>query len=1089
GPPNPSASGPTANEALSPLMRITDKGSCQNLYVNGTKITLTKKLRCGVGGCGACTVVVHDVRAGGRIEHLAINSCLAPVLSVEGKHVLTIEALGTTANPHPLQERIAKLHDSQCGFCTPGIVMSLYALLRNAEEMVELEGALDGNLCRYTGYKPILDAVKSFAREDLGSVVFEGEKKTRIEGEDELNGNYISGAKGSGVGGCGLPDGCCKDFLMVRLPADGGSSGDTGSSSETDIIEAEEIPLSDAACGTSLKTCGCDYCCQLPSGGNKATPDAGAPKEETHFPQFNFNQSFMGTRKRSGLGPPLSSNLSTSSTLTLKCKSRSNSSIRSMQYQYMWVTLMVSRAFPLAKLQGEACLEGYNKWGERAFVLEAIRKQLRYFAGRQIQNTATPAGNIVPTSPISNLNPLKTHGVLTLPITEFLHKYRTTALPAEAMITKLTIPLPAEGSREVVKSYKQAKRKDDDIAILTLGFRVILDECGIKYDTLLEDALAAMEKDFPLGFTEPCGMPTCRKTLAFSFLFRFWNEMAAELELGTQEQKVDHEIIEEIHRGVSYRSRDNDNPYEQRVVGKQIPHLSGLKQATGEAEYIDDMSNIEGQLFGGRVLSGLMLSLPKLILHALQIPGVVGYVDINDLENERNLWGSVVKDDPCFAKGSVHSQGQPIGMIYAESTAIAQAAAQLVDVQYEGLPPILTISEAIGAKSFFQYGKMLIRGKPTVEVFKDCDFVFEGVSRMGGQKHFYLETGAAAGIARPEDELVAQVTGVSSSKIVAKVKRIGGGFGGKESKAAQLACILAVAMQKVGRPVRCMLDRAKDIYAGWKVGVSKDGMLQVLDADIDSCYWIPHTHLCGHVCKTNTHSNTAFRQYIAECIMTTIADSLKVSVDELRWKNLYKEGQLIPFLQPIKDWHKSQTHLANTPPTAASAGKLDVRTGSHTGLRTDIKMDVGRSINPAIDYCQIEGAFVQGQGLFTMEETLWHQNGQLFTRGPGTYKIPGFADIPKVFNLGLLKGVKWDNLRGIQSSKGIGGPPLFLGASAVNAARESAALDPPATVEDVQWAKVEAQEGEKGFYVEARVLNQITWIAVWKPKKHSFIKV
>ena len=79
---------------------------------------------------------------------------------------------------------------------------------------------------------------------------------------------------------------------------------------------------------------------------------------------------------------------------------------------------------------------------------------------------------------------------------------------------------------------------------------------------------------------------------------------------------------------------------------------------------------------------------------------------------------------------------------------------------------------------------------------------------------------------------------------------------------------------------------------------------------MDSCYWIPHVHLLGHVCKTNTHCNTAFRgfgapqgQYIAESIMTTIADGLKMSVDELHWKNLNKEGELTPFLQSIEDWH------------------------------------------------------------------------------------------------------------------------------------------------------------------------------------------
>ena len=115
---------------------------------------------------------------------------------------------------------------------------------------------------------------------------------------------------------------------------------------------------------------------------------------------------------------------------------------------------------------------------------------------------------------------------------------------------------------------------------------------------------------------------------------------------------------------------------------------------------------------------------------------------------------------------------------------------------------------------------------------------------------------------------------------------------------------------------------------------------------------------------------------------------------------------------------------------AVSEIELDVLTGSHTVLRTDIKMDIGRSINPAIDYGQIEGAFVQGLGLFTMEESLWMQDGRLATTGPGTYKIPGFSDIPQEFNVSFLQGVEWGHLRSIQSSKGVGEPPLFLGATA-----------------------------------------------------------
>lgn len=176
---------------------------------------------------------------------------------------------------------------------------------------------------------------------------------------------------------------------------------------------------------------------------------------------------------------------------------------------------------------------------------------------------------------------------------------------------------------------------------------------------------------------------------------------------------------------------------------------------------------------------------------------------------------------------------------------------------------------------------------------------------------------------------------------------------------------------------------------------------------------------------------------------------------------------------------------------ACSEVELDLLTGDHTVLRTDIKMDVGKSINPAIDYGQVEGAFIQGQGLFTLEETLWTQSGQLFTKGPGTYKIPGFSDIPQEFNVSFLQNVPgdWKGLRSIQSSKGIGEPPVFFGASVLfalrdalvaarreNGVEEPLVLNSPATAEKLRLevgdeilrrGRVVPEEGERNFFVRA----------------------
>lgn len=377
----------------------------------------------------------------------------------------------------------------------------------------------------------------------------------------------------------------------------------------------------------------------------------------------------------------------------------------------------------------------------------------------------------------------KPEGAKDLPISTFFTGYRTTALPSNAIITQITIPLPPPEAREITKAYKQAKRKDDDIAIVTAAFRVRLDDDGLvssvslvyggmapktveaketmkgltgqkwHSSATLTSTIASIAKEFDLDFGVPGGMATYRKTLAMSLFFRFWHEVIADLKLG----KVDPDLISEIHRGISSGTRDNYNPHEQRVVGKQIPHLSALKQNTGEAQYLDDIPKQDRELYGALVLSSrahaklVEVDWSPALGHGLAL----GYVDKYCIPKEANRWGSVVKDEPFFAEGEVHSHGQPIGMVYAETALQAQAAARTVRIIYEDLPAVLTIDEAIGAKSFFKHGKILKKGDAIEDkmegVWEKCDHVFEGVTRMGGQEHFYLETNAALVIPNKED--------------------------------------------------------------------------------------------------------------------------------------------------------------------------------------------------------------------------------------------------------------------------------------------------------------------------------------------------
>ncbi|KAG6609178.1 Xanthine dehydrogenase, molybdopterin binding subunit [Phytophthora cinnamomi] len=145
----------------------------QELGLTGTK------LGCGEGGCGACTVMVSkfDV-ATGRVRHLSVNSCLAPLCAMDACAVTTVEGVGAASELHEVQKALAESHASQCGYCTPGFVMALYSMVKQREtgaelSMEDIEHGMDGNLCRCTGYRPILDAAKSFG-DDAGNAHCKG---------------------------------------------------------------------------------------------------------------------------------------------------------------------------------------------------------------------------------------------------------------------------------------------------------------------------------------------------------------------------------------------------------------------------------------------------------------------------------------------------------------------------------------------------------------------------------------------------------------------------------------------------------------------------------------------------------------------------------------------------------------------------------------------------------------------------------------------------------------------------------------------------------------------------------------------------
>lgn len=838
--------------------------------------------------------------------------------------------------------------------------MSLYAMIRNAWDPVsktfrlsastiELEGHLDGNLCRCTGYKPILAAAKTFIVEDLHGQITEEDilDKDKEWKDDNKDIAYLSEvlpeAMKSSPRSCGRPGGCCRDTQGSPSSCSTTPVSDEGQLASSSDEESAKSSLTSVSSSEQSKE-------TEMTGSSNSLPESVSfpasqhpellpysPSSELIFPpalrKFQARPICFGNSEKIWLRPTSLEQLLEIKSIDPTAKLVSGSSEVQVEIRFknsrFAVMVFVADLPELRETKvpdGESAIDAMDelgvgantslaeleaickdlsvRLGHRGLVLEACRKQLRYFAGRQIRNAASLAGNLATASPISDMNPVllaagatvvarsKDAGEVPLPMETFFTSYRKTSIPADAVITKIRIPIPPAGVQEITKAYKQAKRKDDDIAIVTAAFRVRLDAQGMVesislayggmapmtvlakathkvllglkwYDArTLDTGLRSLREEFDLGFSVPGGMATYRVTLALSFFFRFWHEVVAELGLG----EVDGDLIEEIHRGISSGTRDNLNPHEQRIVGKQIPHLSALKQNTGEAEYIDDMPRQDRELHGAFVYSTRAhAKLVEVDWTPALGPGLaVGYVDKHELPKERNVFGAVRKDEPFFADREVNCHGQVIGLVYAETALEAQRAAKLVKIEYENLPAILTIDEAIAANSFFPYGRQLKKGAAALdessamdEVLRSCDRIFEGVVRVGGQEHFYLETNAALVIPHTEDgtmdvwsstqntmetqEFVSHATGLPSNRINARVKRMGGAFGGKESRSVPIACVAAIAARKEKRPVRCMLNRDEDMLltgqrhpfqARWKVGVMNDGTLVALDIEL-----------------------------------------------------------------------------------------------------------------------------------------------------------------------------------------------------------------------------------------------------------------
>jgi xanthine dehydrogenase large subunit len=391
-------------------------------------------------------------------------------------------------------------------------------------------------------------------------------------------------------------------------------------------------------------------------------------------------------------------------------------------------------------------------------------------------------------------------------------------------------------------------------------------------------------------------------------------------------------------------------------VGRSVKHESADKHVSGEAVYVDDRLEFPNQL---HVYARQSDRAHARILRidtrpCYEFPGVAIAITKDDVPGQLDI-GPVVAGDPLLADGKVEYVGQVVLAVAADSLETARKAAMAAIVEYEDLEPVLDVVEAY-RKKHFVLASHTHRIGDSASKLASAPRRLQGTLHIGGQEHFYLETQISS-VMPTEDggmlvytstqnptevqKLVAEVLGVPMNKIVIDMRRMGGGFGGKETQAAGPACLCAVIAHLTGRPTKMRLPRMEDMsmtgkrhpfYVEYDVGFDDDGLLHGIEMDLagncgyspdlsgsivdramfhsDNAYFLGNATINGHRCKTNTASNTAYRGFggpqgmvAIEEVMDAIARHLGKDTLEVRKLNYYGKTE-----RNVTHYHQTVEH-------------------------------------------------------------------------------------------------------------------------------------------------------------------------------------
>lgn len=889
------------------------------------------KIGCGEGGCGACTVNLSywgptaDLPSKGdnKVQYRSANSCLVPVCAIDGYAVTTIEGLGNTEKIHPLQERIANHNGSQCGYCTPGMVMAMYNMTKKHPDQCcdkkSLEGAIDGNLCRCTGYRPILDAFKSIADDkyDMAATdpAFPEFLKTYTSSEKKFandNKEWISPTSIQGVFAALEEAGAAADRPVVSVVAGHTAKG-----------------IYKASCGaqTWWKRVVLVNVSNVPELKRRfnATSDGIEVGAAATVDDFIQVMTQVGAGQGGVPGKDMYPNL----------------------------------AEHAARVAGTN-VRGWGSIGGNLLITK------RFAFQSDLATALCGAG--------AHVTVASKDGEQRMPLEDFLGtNYQ---FPKIGVLKNVFLPY-RQGDGWTVRSYKVGKRPVDSHAVVNAAFEVKqgggkIEQARLVFGCFLSGSggnlggprRAVNTEKVVMGRTaddatmqaalealqQEAWWPTddYEAHLARGFLFKLFAELQGKTE------ECPKRIAQNGDRPVTKASQQVDwYKTTTAPIHVGMTKTNAKAQACGQTTYVGDMPAPAGCLYAAYTpVAKANATVEKIdTSNALKLPGVERVITADTLP-AGNCYDPLL--GPAGAKllvpvgGTSDYAGQPCACVLADNPLRAALAAKAVSVtlKKDGAKPLMTQEQCL-AEGAPEGSNMPLseakRGDPD-EALKTAKKAIKGTVVAGVQKHVYMEPTAAMAVMTDEGVMevwaTAQVasfvhnsaqgaTGMAKNKIVAKIPAaVGGGFGGKISRQLHLPAIVSAACKLTNKPVKYVLDRNSDITMNggrhgyvysYDVGFDPTtGKIEALKAQIDvdagmskhdplanfaadvatrtveQCYDIPHYQVNSRMCYTHKTAGTPMRgpgeiqsSVCIETIMDHIAAESGLSAQQVREANLF----------------------------------------------------------------------------------------------------------------------------------------------------------------------------------------------------------